>query len=137
MPPTVASAVQRAQRNCRGLVDHRLSRCLNALLAGCRVQHAATRCLSRGLRRAQTGNPSRIRWRPASVFWHEAINLPPEKQRAVIGPFHAQRLEEYRIGLGPRHEDALYHGVVWPMLGVEDEQVDMAVEIEQVLRRLG
>ena len=109
---------------------------LEPLLAGCRVQmlppdafHAACAAADRESR-------------PHSVeacvrFLAEAINLPPEKQRAVIGPFHAQRLEEYRIGLGPRHDDVLYHGVVWPMLGVEDEQVDMAVEIEQVLRHLG
>lgn len=113
---------------------------LEPLLAGCRVQilppdafHAACAAADRESR-------------PHSVeacvrFLAEAINLPPEKQRAVIGPFHAQRLEEYRIGLGPRvgpnHEDVLYHGVVWPLLGVEDEQIDMAAEIEQVLRRLG
>ncbi len=109
---------------------------LEPLLAGCRLQillpdafHAACMAADRESR-------------PHSVeacvrFLAEAINLPPEKQRAVIGPFHAQRLEEFRIGLGPRNDDALYHGVVWPLLGVEDEQVDMAAEIEQVLRQLG
>jgi hypothetical protein len=80
--------------------------------------------------------------RPHSIeacvrFLSEAIDLPPEKQRAVIGPFYAQRLEEYRIGLGPRNNDELYHGVVWPLLGIEDEQGDMPAEIEQVLRTLG
>lgn len=80
--------------------------------------------------------------RPYSVeacvrFLSESIDLPPEKQRAVIGPFHAQRLEEYRIGLGPLNEEALYHGVVWPLLGEEDEQADMVAEIEQVLRQAG
>jgi hypothetical protein len=80
--------------------------------------------------------------RPHSIqacinFLSEVVNLPPEKQRAVIGPFHAQRLEEFRIGLGPRNDDTLYHGVVWPLLGVEDEQTDMVAEIEQVLREAG
>jgi Protein of unknown function (DUF2863) len=113
---------------------------LEPRLAGCRISmlppdafHAACAAADRASR-------------PHSVeacvrFLAEAINLPPEKQRAVIGPFHAQRLEEYRIGLGPRvgpnHDDVLYHGVVWPMLGVEDEQVDMTAEIEHVLRQLG
>lgn len=113
---------------------------LEPRLAGCRINilppdafHAACAAADRESR-------------PHSVeacvrFLAEAINLPPDKQRAVIGPFHAQRLEEYRIGLGPlvspNHDDVLYHGVVWPMLGVEDEQIDMAVEIEQVLRQLG
>lgn len=109
---------------------------LEPLLAGCRISallpdafHAACAAADRASR-------------PHSVqaciqFLHEAINLPPEKQRAVIGPFHAQRLEEFRIGLGPRNDEALYHGVVWPLLGPEDEQVDMVAEIEQVLRQCG
>lgn len=80
--------------------------------------------------------------RPYSVeacvrFLSESIDLTPDKQRAVIGPFHTQRLEEYRIGLGPQNDDTLYHGVVWPLLGVEDEQADMVAEIEQALRHAG
>lgn len=109
---------------------------LEPMLAGCRVSavlpdafHAACAAADRASR-------------PYSVqacinFLCESIDLPPEKQRAVIGPFHAQRLEEYRIALGPRNEDALYHGVVWPLLGIEDEQTDMVAEIEQVLRAAG
>ena len=109
---------------------------LEPMLAGCRVSavlpdafHAACAAADRASR-------------PYSVqacinFLSESIDLPPEKQRAVIGPFHAQRLEEYRIALGPRNEDALYHGVVWPLLGIEDEQTDMVAEIEQVLRAAG
>lgn len=80
--------------------------------------------------------------RPYSVeacvrFLSESIELTPDKQRAVIGPFHGQRLEEYRIGLGPSNDDALYHGVVWPLLGPDDEQADMVGEIEQALQRVG
>ena len=109
---------------------------LEPMLAGCRVSavlpdafHAACAAADRASR-------------PYSVqacinFLSESIDLPPEKQRAVIGPFHAQRLEEDRIALGPRNEDALYHGVVWPLLGIEDEQTDMVAEIEQVLRAAG
>jgi hypothetical protein len=109
---------------------------LEPLLAGCRITvllpeafHAACAAADRASR------PHSIE---ACVrFLTEAIDLPPEKQRAVIGPFYAQRLEEYRIGLGPHNDDALYHGVVWPLLGIEDEQGDMPAEIEQVLRSLG
>lgn len=109
---------------------------LEPLLAGCRVSallpdafHAACAAADRASR------PYSIQ---ACVnFLSEVIDLPPEKQRAVIGPFHAQRLEEFRIALGPRNDDALYHGVVWPLLGVEDEQTDMVAEIEQVLRQAG
>ena len=109
---------------------------LEPLLAGCRT----TVLLPEGFHAACAAADRASR--PYSVeacvrFLAETIDLPPEKQRAVIGPFYAQRLEEYRIGLGPRNDDTLYHGVVWPLLGVEDEQGDMPGDIEQVLRALG
>ncbi|MGV0999149.1 MAG: DUF2863 family protein [Fluviibacter sp.] len=111
-------------------------RILEPLMAGCRLQvlppeafHAACAAADRASR------PHSIE---ACVrFLAETIDLPPEKQRAVIGPFFSQGLEEFRIGLGPHNDDVLYQGVVWPMLGVEDEQGDMAAEIERVLRTLG
>ena len=111
-------------------------RILEPLMAGCRLQvlppeafHAACAAADRASR------PHSIE---ACVrFLAETIDLPPEKQRAVIGPFFSQGLEEFRIGLGPHNDDVLYQGVVWPMLGVEDEQGDMAAEIERVLRALG
>jgi len=57
--------------------------------------------------------------------------------RAVVGAFHDTRLEEYRIGFGPADSDVVYHGVVWPLLGIEDETTDVAGEIESVLRKAG
>ena len=129
-----------AQTNDRSDIERLwASTCLPALeplLAGCRVSallpdafHAACAAADRASR------PHSIQ---ACVnFLSEVIDLPPEKQRAVIGPFHAQRPEEFRIAFGPRNDDALYHGVVWPLLGVEDEQIDMVAEIEQVLRQAG
>ena len=60
-----------------------------------------------------------------------------EQLRAVIGPFHERRLEEYRIGFGPRDKEATWHGVVWPLLGSEDENTDAVGEIETVLRECG
>ena len=109
---------------------------LEPLLAGCRVSALLPEAFHAACASADRAS------RPYSVqacinFLSEVVNLPPEKQRAVIGPFHAQRLEEFRIALGPRNDDALYHGVVWPLLGVEDEQTDMVAEIEQVLRQAG
>lgn len=109
---------------------------LEPLLAGCRIDPLLPEAFHAACAAADRAS------RPYSIqacigFLEEVINLPPEKQRAVIGPFHAQRLEEFRIGLGPRNDEALYHGVVWPLLGPEDEQTDMVAEIEQVLRQAG
>ena len=109
---------------------------LEPLLTGCRIDPLLPEAFHAACAAADRAS------RPYSIqacigFLEEVINLPPEKQRAVIGPFHAQRLEEFRIGLGPRNDEALYHGVVWPLLGPEDEQTDMVAEIEQVLRQAG
>ena len=109
---------------------------LEPMLAGCRVSALLPEAFHAACASADRAS------RPYSVqacinFLSESIDLPPEKQRAVIGPFHAQRLEEFRIAFGPRNDDALFHGVVWPLLGVEDEQTDMVAEIEQVLRAAG
>ena len=74
----------------------------------------------------------------ASVaFLTAVVGLLPEKMRAVIGPFYDRRLEEYRISFGPADSDDIYHGVVWPLLGAEDEVADVVSQIEEVLKECG
>lgn len=74
----------------------------------------------------------------ASVaFLHTALSLLPADIRAVVGPCYDRRMEEYRVGLGPKDGDIVYHGIVWPLLGAEDEATDAAGEIEAVLREAG
>lgn len=106
------------------------------LLTGCAFQplladayHAACRSADMASR------PYSLR---ASVaFLQTTLGQPAEGLRAVIGGFHDQRLEEFRVGFGPRDSEATYHGVVWPLLGAEDETTDIASEIEAVLRDTG
>ncbi|MDQ5941482.1 MAG: hypothetical protein QG572_295 [Pseudomonadota bacterium] len=109
---------------------------LEPLLTGCAYQplladsyHAACREGDRASR------PYSLR---ASVaFLQTTLGVSADKLRAVIGPFHERRLEEFRIGFGPRDQDLTYHGVVWPLLGNEDENTDAVGEIETVLRDCG
>lgn len=109
---------------------------LEPLLTGCAYQplvadayHAACRAADKASR------PYSLR---ASVaFLQTTLGVSADKLRAVIGPFHERRLEEYRIGFGPRDRDAINHGVVWPLLGTEDENTDVVGEIETVLRECG
>ena len=65
------------------------------------------------------------------------LGLMPADIRAVVGPSYDRRMEEYRVGLGPKDADDTYHGIVWPLLGAEDEATDAAGEIEAVLREAG
>lgn len=109
---------------------------LEPLLTGCTYQplladsyHAACRDADKASR------PYSLR---ASVaFLQTTLGITADKLRAVIGPFHERRLEEFRIGFGPRDQDLTYHGVVWPLLGNEDENTDVVGEIETVLRDCG
>ena len=74
----------------------------------------------------------------ASVaFLQSMLGLMPADIRAVVGPSYDRRMEEYRVGLGPTTGDEIYHGIVWPLLGAEDEATDAAGEIEAVLREAG
>ncbi|OHC61373.1 MAG: hypothetical protein FD131_2750 [Rhodocyclaceae bacterium] len=74
----------------------------------------------------------------ASVaFLQSMLGLMPADIRAVVGPCYDRRMEEYRVGLGPTTGDEVYHGIVWPLLGAEDEATDAAGEIEAVLREAG
>ncbi len=106
------------------------------LLTGCAYQplladsyHAACRFADSASR------PYSLR---ASVaFLQTTLGQPSDSLRAIIGGFYDKRLEEYRIGFGPRDSELVYHGVVWPLLGVEDENTDIAGEIEAVLRESG
>jgi hypothetical protein len=109
---------------------------LEPLLAGCAFQplladayHAACRLADMASR------PYSLR---ASVaFLQTTLGKPAEALRAVVGGFHDKRLEEYRIGFGPRNGEAIYHGIVWPLLGSEDEATDVIGEIENLLRESG
>lgn len=109
---------------------------LEPMLTGCAWQpllpdayHSACRAADRDSR------PYSLK---ASVaFLQTTLGLTPADLRAVVGPCYDRRMEEYRVGLGPRDKDATYHGVVWPLLGPEDESTDAAGEIEAVLRETG
>ncbi|MEF8702430.1 MAG: DUF2863 family protein [Candidatus Accumulibacter sp. UW26] len=110
--------------------------CLEPLLTGCAYQPLLADAYHAACRAADSA--SRPYSLNASVaFLQNAVGLPPENLRAVIGGFHDQRLEEYRVGFGPREADTIFHGVVWPLLGVEDDSTDIAAEIEATLRKAG
>jgi hypothetical protein len=65
------------------------------------------------------------------------LNVKPQQLRAVMAPFHEERLEEYRVGFTLADSSEVVHGVVWPLLGAEDETTDCAGQIEAVLEEAG
>lgn len=75
--------------------------------------------------------------RAALAFLQATLNVTPDQIRAVIAPFHDQRLEEYRVGMTLGDSTQVVHGVVWPLLEAEDESSDIPAQIEAALKEAG
>lgn len=109
---------------------------LEPLLTGCAWEPLLPDAYHAGCRNAdRLSRPYSLK---ASVaFLQATVGLLPADIRAVVGPCYDRRMEEYRVGLGPKDKPETYHGIVWPLLGAEDEATDAAGEIEAVLRECG
>ena len=74
----------------------------------------------------------------ASVaFLSTTLGISPSHLSAVVAGCYNRTLEEYRVGFQVTEQDDVIHGVVWPLLGAEDEMSDVVEEIESVLREAG
>lgn len=110
--------------------------CLAPLMPGCVLECVLPEAYFSASRAADKGSrPYSIR---ASVaFLGATLDVPAPNLVAVIAPFWDQQVEEYRIGFSLRGQTTVVHGVVWPLLGAEDEVADVPAQIEAVLRECG
>ena len=109
---------------------------LQPLFTGCAMEpllpdayHAACRNADQGLRIYSL--------RAAVTFLQTMLNVTTQQLRAVMAPFHEDRLEEYRVGFTLADSNEVVHGVVWPLLGAEDDSTDCVGQIEAVLEETG
>ncbi len=75
--------------------------------------------------------------RASVAYLQTALNVTPDKLRAVVAPFAERRLEEFRVGFTLHDGNEVVHGVVWPLLDAEDETTDTAGQIDAILRESG
>lgn len=75
--------------------------------------------------------------RAAVTYLRTMLNRSPADLRAIVAPYYDDALEEYRIGFTLRGSDDVVHGVIWPLLAFEDEQVDIPEQIEAILQEAG
>ncbi|BAL24349.1 DUF2863 family protein [Azoarcus sp. KH32C] len=110
--------------------------CLAPLLPGCAMEVVLPDAYFAASRLADNhSRPYSIR---ASVaFLGAELETPASNLRAVIAPFHDRELQEYRVGLTLRGNEQVVHGVVWPLLGADDQSAEGTAEIEAVLRDCG
>ncbi len=75
--------------------------------------------------------------RASVAFLTTTLEVPPSDLRAIVAPFYERQIEEYRISFLQKNSDDVVHGVVWPLLGAEDESSEVAQQIETTLRESG
>ena len=109
---------------------------LTPLLPACAFESMLPRAYYVACRDAdRSARPFSIR---ASVaFLATTLSVPPNMLTAVVGGCYNRQLEEFRIGFTVNQEEEVIHGVVWPLLGAEDEMSDVADEIETTLKESG
>jgi hypothetical protein len=71
------------------------------------------------------------------AFLATTLNVSANALTAVVGGCYNRQLEEFRVGFAVGEEEEVIHGVVWPLLGAEDEMSDVPEEIETVLKESG
>lgn len=107
-----------------------------ALMTGCASELLLPDAYFAAWRRAdREGRPHSLR--AAVAYLQATLDVPAAKLRAVVAPAYDRRLEEWRIGFGLADAAEVVHGVVWSLLGAEDEASDMGAEIEQILKEAG
>ncbi|MFA5082039.1 MAG: DUF2863 family protein [Hydrogenophilaceae bacterium] len=72
-----------------------------------------------------------------AAYLQAVLDLPAAGLQAVAAPYYDHRLVEWRIGFARQGDEQMLHGVVWPLLGTEDETSDIAGEIERTLKEAG
>jgi hypothetical protein len=70
-------------------------------------------------------------------FLQSTLNIPVSDLRAVIAPFHDQLLEEYRVSFTFIDSNEVLYGIVWALVGEEDENSDTITQIETTLKECG
>lgn len=108
---------------------------LAPLMTGCRFRVLAPNAFHAGLRQADR-DLREFSLEAAVSYLKLAYDLGPATLQATFAAFEDKRVEEIRIGIGGAgNDDAVIEGVVWPLLGDEEERAQE--EIDTALRRLG
>jgi len=109
---------------------------VQAAMTGCTVQLLLPDAYFSAWRRADRDSRS-FALAATAAYLQAAMNIPSTSLRAVAAPYYEHRLVEWRIGFSLADDDQILHGVVWPLLGSEDEASDVSGEIEAVLKQAG
>ena len=106
------------------------------LLPGCHLKLLLPNAFFNAWRRLEDeARPFSVR--AAIQYLCETLQVLPAELFAVVSACYDQTLEEYRIGFGLISSPQVLHGVVWPLIGNEQEDGDTLSNIERELSDLG
>lgn len=110
--------------------------CLAPLMAACAYELQLPDAFFAACR--ETDRASRAYSIQASTaFLSTTLEIAPDQLRAIVAPFYEQEIVEYRIGFTPLSSKNVLHGVVWPLLGPEDQPEEVPAQIEAALKANG
>jgi len=108
---------------------------LAPLMTGCRYRVLAPNAFHAALRQADR-DLREFSLEAAVSYLKLAYDMGPAALHATFAAFEDKLVEEMRVGIGATgNDDAVIEGVVWPLLGDEEERAQE--EIDAALRRLG
>lgn len=110
--------------------------CLLPMLAGCAMEVVLPDAYFAACRQADKASRA-YSVRASVAFLSTTLEVTPDDLCAVVAPFYERQLEEYRIGFTTVSGNNVVHGVVWPLLGPEDDIADIPGQIEACLKECG
>jgi hypothetical protein len=109
---------------------------LQQALPGCTIELLQPDAYFPAWRRADREN-RRFSLLASTAYLSNRLNMTTQALRAVIAPYtDRQQIVEWRIGLSrstPADARLVLHGIVWPLLGAEDENTDIGEQIRRIL----
>jgi hypothetical protein len=110
--------------------------CLLPMLAGCAMELVLPDAYFAACRQADRASRA-YSVRASVAFLSTTLDVAPGELRAIVAPFYERQIEEYRIGFTTVSDNKVVHGVVWPLLGPEDDSADVPGQIEACLKDSG
>lgn len=110
--------------------------CLAPMLPGCAIDFELPDAFFAACRQAdRASRPFSIK---ASVsFLSTTLDVKAKTLRAVVASFRDHQIEELRVGFTLAGSNDVVHGIVWPLLGPEEESAEALIQIDTALKENG
>jgi hypothetical protein len=110
--------------------------CLAPMLPGCAVDLELPDAFFAACRQAdRASRPFSIK--ASAAFLSTTLEVEAGALRAIVASFRDHQIEELRIGFTLADNNDVVHGVVWPLLGPEEESAEAIIQIDAALKENG